>query len=142
MAPVIIATASDIVTFFGSTNRDVILVQRLLKNDVNKMFGAHAYALYSDACVRAMGIDPAAHPAGMARPVRQDHVALALAGLPIGLGAVVADKGLGVGLRQAFGLLTWEPLQHCAPRLCNLDNRVLPAHLGDRPIALTSVLLQ
>jgi len=40
--------------------RDVILVHRLLKNDVGRTFGAHAYALYSDACVRAMGIDPAA----------------------------------------------------------------------------------
>jgi uncharacterized protein YndB with AHSA1/START domain len=40
--------------------RDVILVHRLLKNEVNKKFGAHAYALYSDACVRAMGIDPVA----------------------------------------------------------------------------------
>ena len=38
--------------------RDVILVHRLLKNDVGKRFGAHAYALYSDVCVRAMGIDP------------------------------------------------------------------------------------
>ncbi len=40
--------------------RDVILVHRLLKNDVGKTFGSHAYALYSDACVQAMGIDPAA----------------------------------------------------------------------------------
>jgi uncharacterized protein YndB with AHSA1/START domain len=40
--------------------RDVILVHRLLKNEVGKTFGPHAYALYSDACVRAMGIDPAA----------------------------------------------------------------------------------
>ena len=40
--------------------RDVILVHRLLKNDVAKTFGPHAYALFSDACVRAMGIDPAA----------------------------------------------------------------------------------
>ena len=40
--------------------RDVILVHRLLKNDVGKTFGSRAYALYSDACVRAMGIDPAA----------------------------------------------------------------------------------
>jgi len=39
--------------------RDVILVHRLLKNDVNKKFGGHAYALYSDACVRALGIAPA-----------------------------------------------------------------------------------
>ena len=37
--------------------RDVILVHRLLKNDVGKSFGPRAYALYSDACVRAMGID-------------------------------------------------------------------------------------
>ncbi|MGO8799864.1 MAG: DUF2652 domain-containing protein [Roseiarcus sp.] len=40
--------------------RDVILVHRLLKNEVNKKLGGHAYALYSDACVRAMGIDPGA----------------------------------------------------------------------------------
>lgn len=40
--------------------RDVILVHRLLKNEVGKTFGPHAYALYSDACLRAMGIDPAA----------------------------------------------------------------------------------
>jgi uncharacterized protein YndB with AHSA1/START domain len=38
--------------------RDVILVHRLLKNDVGMTFGPHAYALYSDACMRAMGIDP------------------------------------------------------------------------------------
>jgi hypothetical protein len=40
--------------------RDVILVHRLLKNDVRQTFGAHAYALYTDACTRALGIDPAA----------------------------------------------------------------------------------
>jgi uncharacterized protein YndB with AHSA1/START domain len=40
--------------------RDVILVHRLLKNEVGKTFGPHAYALYSDACVKALGIDPAA----------------------------------------------------------------------------------
>jgi uncharacterized protein YndB with AHSA1/START domain len=40
--------------------RDVILIHRLLKNDVAKTFGPHAYALYTDAWVRAMGIDPAA----------------------------------------------------------------------------------
>jgi uncharacterized protein YndB with AHSA1/START domain len=40
--------------------RDVILVHRLLKNDLGKTFGPHAYALYSDACVRAMRIDPLA----------------------------------------------------------------------------------
>ena len=39
--------------------RDVILVHRLLKNGVNEASGGHAYALYSDACIRAMGIDPA-----------------------------------------------------------------------------------
>jgi uncharacterized protein YndB with AHSA1/START domain len=39
--------------------RDVILVHRLLKNAVNERFGGHAYALYSDGCIRAMGIDPA-----------------------------------------------------------------------------------
>ena len=40
--------------------RDVILVHRLLKNEVGKTFGARAYALYSDACVQAMSIDPRA----------------------------------------------------------------------------------
>jgi hypothetical protein len=40
--------------------RDVILVHRFLKNSVNERLGGHAYALYSDPCIRAMGIDPAA----------------------------------------------------------------------------------
>jgi hypothetical protein len=40
--------------------RDVILVHRLLKNGVNERLGGHAYALYSDPCIGAMGIDPAA----------------------------------------------------------------------------------
>jgi uncharacterized protein YndB with AHSA1/START domain len=40
--------------------RDVILVHRLLKNEVGAAFGPHAYALYSDACVKSLGIDPAA----------------------------------------------------------------------------------
>ena len=40
--------------------RDVILIHRLLKNGVNERLGGHAYALYSDACIQAMGIDPAA----------------------------------------------------------------------------------
>jgi uncharacterized protein YndB with AHSA1/START domain len=44
--------------------RDVILVHRLLKNAVNDRLGGHAYALYSDACIRAMAIDPTAQ--GMA----------------------------------------------------------------------------
>ena len=43
-------------------------------------------------------------PAGVSCPVGQDHVALALASLAIGRAAVVADEGLGVGLRQPFGL--------------------------------------
>jgi hypothetical protein len=40
--------------------RDVILVHRLLKNSVSDKLGGHAYALYSDAAIRAMGVDPAA----------------------------------------------------------------------------------
>jgi uncharacterized protein YndB with AHSA1/START domain len=39
--------------------RDVILVHRLLKNAVDEKLGGRAYALYSDACVHAMDIDPA-----------------------------------------------------------------------------------
>jgi hypothetical protein len=38
--------------------RDVILIHRLLKNVVNESLGGHAYALYSDSCIQAMGIDP------------------------------------------------------------------------------------
>jgi hypothetical protein len=40
--------------------RDVILVHRMLKNAVNERIGSHAYALYSEVCVQAMEIDPAA----------------------------------------------------------------------------------
>ena len=40
--------------------RDVILVHRLLKNEVGKTFGARAYALYTDACMQALGVDPQA----------------------------------------------------------------------------------
>lgn len=45
--------------------RDVILVHRLLKNSVNKRLGGHAYALYSDPCIKVMGIDALEH--GMVR---------------------------------------------------------------------------
>ena len=40
--------------------RDVILVHRLLKNDVERTTGTRAYALYTDAVIRAMGADPLA----------------------------------------------------------------------------------
>jgi hypothetical protein len=50
--------------------REVILVHRLLKNDVVKTFGAHAYVLYSDACLRAFGVDPVAQGlAEIAEPI-------------------------------------------------------------------------
>ncbi len=39
---------------------DVIVIHRLLKNGVNERLGGHAYALYSDACIQAMAIDPLA----------------------------------------------------------------------------------
>lgn len=39
---------------------DVILVHRLLKNAVTERLGGHAYVLFSQACIRAMDIDPAA----------------------------------------------------------------------------------
>jgi uncharacterized protein YndB with AHSA1/START domain len=38
--------------------RDVIVIHRLLKNAVDEQLGGHAYALYSDACVQTMDIDP------------------------------------------------------------------------------------
>jgi uncharacterized protein YndB with AHSA1/START domain len=40
--------------------RDVILVHRLLKNTVSEKVGSRAYAVYSDACIETMGIDPVA----------------------------------------------------------------------------------
>jgi uncharacterized protein YndB with AHSA1/START domain len=40
--------------------RDVIVIHRLLKNAVNERLGGHAYALYSDASIQAMDIDPVA----------------------------------------------------------------------------------
>ena len=40
--------------------RDVIVVHRLLKNSVNDRIGKRAYALYSDASVKALGIDTGA----------------------------------------------------------------------------------
>ncbi|MGH6925323.1 MAG: DUF2652 domain-containing protein [Propylenella sp.] len=38
--------------------RDVILLHRLLKNTADTKFGGRAYVLYTDACVKAMGVDP------------------------------------------------------------------------------------
>jgi uncharacterized protein YndB with AHSA1/START domain len=37
--------------------RDVIVVHRLLKNGASELVGGHAYALYSQACIDAMGIE-------------------------------------------------------------------------------------
>ena len=39
--------------------RDVIVVHRLLKNTAADAVGGHAYALLTDACTTAMGLDPA-----------------------------------------------------------------------------------
>jgi class 3 adenylate cyclase len=39
---------------------DVIVAHRLLKNDVVEQLGIHAYALISQACIDAAGIEPAA----------------------------------------------------------------------------------
>lgn len=38
--------------------RDVILIHRLLKNSVESKLGGRAYVLYTDACIKAAGIDP------------------------------------------------------------------------------------
>ncbi|HXG39671.1 MAG TPA: DUF2652 domain-containing protein, partial [Candidatus Limnocylindrales bacterium] len=40
--------------------RDVIVVHRLLKNAVEAATGMRAYALYTDQCLRAAGVDPLA----------------------------------------------------------------------------------
>jgi Protein of unknown function (DUF2652)/Polyketide cyclase / dehydrase and lipid transport len=54
--------------------RDVILVHRLLKNAVSEKLGRHAYALYSDACIQAMGLDP------LAQGLIQHHEAIDIIG--------------------------------------------------------------
>jgi hypothetical protein len=41
------------------TGNDVIVVHRLLKNGVAAALGLRAYALFTDACVRALALDPA-----------------------------------------------------------------------------------
>jgi uncharacterized protein YndB with AHSA1/START domain len=41
------------------TGNDVIVVHRLLKNGVTAVLGLRAYALFTDACVEALGLDPA-----------------------------------------------------------------------------------
>lgn len=41
------------------TGNDVIVVHRLLKNGVTAALGLRAYALYTDAAVAALGLDPA-----------------------------------------------------------------------------------
>jgi hypothetical protein len=40
--------------------RDVILIHRLLKNDASGKLSGHAYALFTDAFIKAGGIDPVA----------------------------------------------------------------------------------
>lgn len=52
------------------TGSTVILVHRLLKNDVKDRLGVSAYALFTDDCVTALGVDPLA--LGM-REYRQDY---------------------------------------------------------------------
>ena len=41
------------------TGNDVIVVHRLLKNGVTPAFGLRAYTLFTEACVTALGLDPA-----------------------------------------------------------------------------------
>ena len=51
-------------------------------------------------------------------PVRQNYVALALAGFGTGFATVIVDKGLGVDLRQACGLASAsQPRKHFTPLL-------------------------
>ncbi|MEX0816590.1 MAG: DUF2652 domain-containing protein [Gaiellales bacterium] len=55
------------------TGHDVILVHRLLKNTAAEVLGLHGYALCTEACVNALGLDPVA--LGMlAHTERYDHV--------------------------------------------------------------------
>lgn len=42
------------------TGHDVILVHRLLKNTASEVLGLRGYALFTEACVNALGVDPTA----------------------------------------------------------------------------------
>jgi len=53
---------------------DVILVHRLLKNGVEERLGLRAYALYTDACVRAMGLDDPAAAGLLAHDETIEHI--------------------------------------------------------------------
>jgi uncharacterized protein YndB with AHSA1/START domain len=53
--------------------RDVILVHRLLKNTVKERCGDHAYALFTDACVRSMDV----HPASQGLDAHEENVDVA-----------------------------------------------------------------
>ena len=41
------------------TGQDVIVAHRLLKNTVGEVYGLRGYALFTEACVAALGLDPA-----------------------------------------------------------------------------------
>ena len=65
---------------------DVIVVHRLLKNQVTGATGFGAYALYTDACLAAMGLDDPA-PAGMVRHVEAFDDIGEIGGWVVDLGA-------------------------------------------------------
>lgn len=52
---------------------DVIIVHRLMKNTVTETTGLRGYALFTDACVLAMGLDPALFP-GPHHIERYEHI--------------------------------------------------------------------
>ena len=111
--------------------RPIIEVHRLLKNEVEATLGLSAYALYSDACIEAMGLaDPAA--AGLiAHRETYEH-----------LGEItvwVRDLARGVGRRSRDGPASSSrrrtrslPTRRSFPRLRRSPGTTRPRRPADR----------
>ena len=107
--------------------RDVILVHRLLKNDVSKAFGAHAYALYSDACLRAMGIDPRAQ--GLVEHSEAiEHIGETQCWLRDLEEAWNRESGTARNVVQRAGAFAVMERDFAAPRPAVWEHVTLPAH--------------
>jgi Protein of unknown function (DUF2652)/Polyketide cyclase / dehydrase and lipid transport len=90
--------------------RDVILVHRLLKNSVNEKLGGRAYALYSDAAIRAMGVDAAAQGMIEHRETIDiiGEVNLWLRDLEAAWAQEDAQTRMGVTRRDAYAILEFD----------------------------------
>jgi hypothetical protein len=126
------------------TGHDVIVVHRLLKNGVTERLGLRAYALFTDACVRALGLDPGA--LGLRRHVERyaeaDDVVAHISDLEARWRAEQERGRVRVGTEEAaFSVevalpggveLTWELLTAPQKRLLWQVDAIEQADLGGR----------